>query len=97
MTLAPVSKVTNGLVEIGLISVSILLGALGLPFWVIAIMVSVGLGWWGFVHAGRLRAVVSGGALSALGNLAVALMAISFGHIVAFGLGSAFHTIMGLK
>ena len=65
--------------------------------WVVLAMVSVSLAWWGFVHRERFDTMIRTGAVSTLGSLALALLAISFGHSVAFGLGGAFHAIMGLK
>jgi hypothetical protein len=87
---------TNALVEIGLISVSVVLGLIGQPIWVVAVIVGVSGLWWGFVHHKRFAAMVKAGPAGAIGSLALALAVMGIGHLVGFGLGGAFHKILGL-
>jgi hypothetical protein len=87
---------TNALAEIGLILVSVALGILGQPIRVIAVMVSLHLLWWGFVHRERLRTMMENGLLGGLVTLATALGAMLLGHGLGFGLGSTFRGILGL-
>lgn len=88
---------TNGMVEIGLISVSVVLGLIGLPIWVIGVMVAVSLLWWAFVHHIRFAGMLKAGPVRALGNFVLALFVMALGHAFGFILGGAFHAIMGLK
>lgn len=87
---------TNALVEVGLISVSVVLGILGLPASVVAMMVGVSLAWWVFVHRARFASMFRAKALGGLGTLALALTLMVVGHIVAYVLGGAFRAIMGM-
>lgn len=87
---------TNALIEIGLISVSVVLGIIGLPIWIIAVMVCVSLSWWGFVHHARFARMVEADPLGALGSLVLALLAMTLGHSIGYGLGYIFHSILGL-
>ena len=86
---------SNAFVEITLISVSVVLGLFGLPIWVVLVMVGSSLAWWAFVHRARLRTQMQQSRLGVLGSFALAMLALTFGHIVAFGLGGAFHSLMG--
>jgi hypothetical protein len=85
------------MIEIGLISVSVVLGIIGLPIWVVLVMVGVSLGWWGFVHASRLGDMIQAGFLGALGRFALTLLALFIGHGIGFALGGVFHAMMGLR
>lgn len=85
------------MVEIGLISVSVVLGIAGLSAWAIAFMVGVSLLWWFFVHNGRLRTWLSDSVAKSLGRLALVLVSVLVGHFVAFGFGAAMHAMLGLK
>jgi hypothetical protein len=87
---------TNALVEIGLISVSVVLGLMGFPIWIVAVMIGVSSLWWAIVHHKRFSAMLEAGALGAIGSLAVAFVVLGFGHFVGYGLGGAFHKILGL-
>jgi sterol desaturase/sphingolipid hydroxylase (fatty acid hydroxylase superfamily) len=97
VAIVPVSKMTNALVEIGLISVSVVLGIAGLSPWVIVVMVGVSLAWWAFVHTNRLSTMMKSGTLGAVGQVGLTLLALVGGHGVGFALGGAFHAILGLK
>jgi hypothetical protein len=88
---------TNAIIEVGLISVSVVLGLIGSPIWVVAVMVGVSLAWWGYVHHARLWTMVRSGDLRALGSFVTALALMILGHSVGFGLGGAFHAIMRLS
>jgi hypothetical protein len=88
---------TNGLVEIALISVSVILGLSGLPFWSVAVMVGVSGVWWGFVHHRRIADMVRTVPTRAFGSLLLALLVVAIGHTLSFVLGGAFHTILGFK
>lgn len=92
-----VNKLTNALVEIGLILASVVLGVLGQPLWMIAVMVVIGSVWWGVVHHERLGVIMSSGIWGGLGTVAIALAALTLGHGIGYGLGLIFHTILGLK
>jgi hypothetical protein len=95
--MAPVSKMTNALVEIGLISVTVVLGLIGLPIWVVAMMVGVSSAWWVIVHHKRFAAMLATAAGKAIGSVLVALLVMVFAHLIAYGVGGAFHSILGLK
>jgi hypothetical protein len=97
LALKPISKMTNGLVEIGLISITVILAIAGFSIWVVAIMVGVSASWWGIVHHRRFANLVSATPAKAIGSLVVALLVMGFAHLVGFGLGGAFHAILGLK
>jgi hypothetical protein len=88
---------TNAMIEIGLISVSVVLGILGLSPWAIILMVGVSLLWWGFVHRARLQAWLQASVAESAGKLAIALVSVLCGHFVAFGFGAAMHAMMGLQ
>jgi hypothetical protein len=88
---------TNAMIEIGLISVSVVLGIGGLPIWVVAVMVGVSLSWWVFVHHKRFGAMLHASAFGAFGSLALALFAMTIGHGIGFTLGLSFHAILGHK
>jgi hypothetical protein len=94
---ASISKITNAMVEIGLILVSFVLGIMGLSAWAIAIMVGIGLSWWGFVHRERIAQRLRTSVAKSIGQFAVVLVAVICGHFVAFGFGAAFHAMIGLK
>ena len=91
----PISKMTNALVEISLISISVVLGLMGFKLWVVLAMVGISLSWWGFVHRQRLSAINNAG--KAFSSFALAVLALAVGHFVAFGLGGAFHSLLGFK
>jgi hypothetical protein len=86
---------TNGLVEIGLVSVSIVLGILALPAWVIGAMVGMSLAWWGFVHHARFGAMLKAGPAGALGTLLLTLVVMGIGHAIGYGFGRALHAVLG--
>jgi Zn-dependent protease len=88
---------TNALIEVGLISVSVVLGLIGSPIWVVAVMVGISLAWWGYVHHVRLWSKVRSGGFGALGNLILAMAVMILGHGVGYGLGGAFHAIMRIS
>jgi hypothetical protein len=87
---------TNALAEIGLILVSVAMGILGQPIWVIVVMVGLNVLWWGYVHRKRLRTIMENGLFGGLSTLAMALGAMLLGHGLGFGLGHVFHGILGL-
>jgi hypothetical protein len=88
---------TNAMVEVALICVSFVLGIMGLSAWAIAVMVGIGLSWWGFVHRQRIAQRLKTSVAKSVGQFAVVLVAVISGHFVAFGFGAAFHAMMGLK
>jgi hypothetical protein len=88
---------TNAMVEVALICVSFVLGIMGLSAWAIAVMVGIGLSWWGFVHRQRIAQRLKTSVAKSVGQFAVVLVAVLCGHFVAFGFGAAFHAMMGLK
>jgi hypothetical protein len=88
---------TNALVEIGLFSVTVVLGLIGYPIWAAGIMIAFSAAWWAFVHHARFGNMLKAGPLKAIGSLVVALVVVAVAHLIAYGLGSAFHGLMGLK
>jgi sterol desaturase/sphingolipid hydroxylase (fatty acid hydroxylase superfamily) len=84
LALAPVSKMTNAMVEVGLIFVSLVLGIMGLSAWAIVVMVGIGLSWWAFVHRGRIAQRLKASVAKSVGQFAVVLVAVICGHFVAF-------------
>jgi hypothetical protein len=82
--------VTNGLVEIGLILTTAVLTFLGLPVWLLGVMIGIALSWWSFVHAHRLRAMVQTNPIRALGQIVLAIVVVSVCHGIAFALAGAF-------
>jgi hypothetical protein len=88
---------TNAMVEIGLISISLVLGVMGLSAWAIVAMVGVSLLWWAFVHRGRIAQRLKVSMAKSIGQFAVVLVAVMCGHFVAFGFGAAFHAMLSLK
>jgi hypothetical protein len=87
---------TNGLVEVGLISVSVLIGLLGVGFIGLGVMIGGATIWWAFVHHGRFAVLFEASALGALGQGLVALIVLVIGHGLSFVLGRAFRSILGI-
>jgi hypothetical protein len=86
------SKARNALVEAGLVTFTIVLAAFGMPLITIAVMTGVGLGWWFFVQAPRLRALWTTAPIRVVGAIGIALMALCLGHAFGFGIGAALHS-----
>jgi hypothetical protein len=87
---------TNGLVEIGLMSASVLLGFVQMPVWALGMMIMTALVWWSFVHHRRWLGMVQTAPTKALGAFMVAILLTTFGHGVGFFLGGASAQILGV-
>jgi hypothetical protein len=88
---------TNAMVEIGLISVSVVLSLIGLPAGVIGMVAGAAMAWWLIVHNVRFNALIKSAPLKAISSFAIAILVIGVVHGLAFGLGYAFHSMMDLK
>jgi hypothetical protein len=97
LAIASISKITNALVEAGLILATVMLGLLGLTPFALGAMVGVALLWWGFVHSAKIASMFAKGPAGALGSAVLAWVLIVIVHGFAFALGGAFHSLMGLK
>lgn len=86
---------TNGLVEVGLILASLVLGGLTSAWLGLGVMVTIGFAWWAFVHRGRLQAMFNNNAVGAMGQVGLGLGMLALGHSLAFVLGRAFATLLG--
>jgi hypothetical protein len=87
---------TNGLVEVGLISLSVMLGLLGVGYVALVVMIGVAVIWWVFVHGSRFVDIFKASALRGLGQGLVTMIVLTIGHSLGFILGRAFRGILGL-
>jgi hypothetical protein len=96
-TTSATSKVTNAFVEVGLVSVSILLALCGLGPSIIAIMTGVSMVWWLYVHGSRLVGMIRASALKTAGSALLAVVVTGIAHGIGFGFGAVLRSIIGLK
>ncbi|WP_085341237.1 hypothetical protein [Aquidulcibacter paucihalophilus] len=89
------SRFINGLVEAGLVTATLVLALLGLSWWVAGVMIGLASGWWGFVHRLRLSGMLRANPAKAIGTATLAIVFIVFVHGLGFGLGAAFHALIG--
>ena len=96
MASASIGKMTNALVEVGMIIASVVIGVLALSLWFVVIMVGVNLIWWGIVHRKRLKAMVQVKLIRAIRTLGLAVSMMTLGHAIGYGLGRALGGVTGL-
>jgi hypothetical protein len=87
---------TNGLVEVGLILASVIMGAFGAGYLSFGVMIALAVFWWAYVHHGRFAGMLKASAFGALGKGLVAMIVLVIGHGLGFLLGRAFRAMLGI-
>jgi hypothetical protein len=88
---------TNALVEAGLVLASVCLGLFDVKYSFVAWTIGASLGGWVFVHETRLRTMWQTSKPKLIGSALVAVLLICSVHLIAFGFGFMFNSILAPK
>jgi hypothetical protein len=87
------SRLTNAVVEAGLVLATVALGIFGLPWGALGVTLLAAVCWWGFRHRSTLARMAGETPLKLAGLGAVSLVMILVVHAAAFWVASSVHGV----
>jgi hypothetical protein len=89
----PPSRLTNAVIESGLVLATVALGVFGLPWSAVGVTLLAAIGWWGFRHGATLARMAREAPVKLVGLGAVSLGMIVTVHAAAFFVASSVHGV----